>query len=778
MPPKGMCSRESLRWLNPRLQTHNLRMKYNSIFACLFVAAFGAISAIPAQAANLSWSDTAPTINNADIANYTGTTSDAGNILAGNDAGTYVAGGRGQQGQTFTTGSNANGYTLTSVTLKHVIYTAPDTTWYDLGVGWGAGNPLTVRIGQIATGTFTASVTETAVLDATFANGTVNNAGTGKFVTITLSTPITLAANTTYAFTLDSLGPFFEVDGVGTTDANYADGTAFTAPENVAIGAATTHTGDRVFHVNLDEVPAALTFMTQPQDFTGYVGDSFTLTAQAVGGNSPIDYQWEKSDNGINEWTDVDGAVSETLNFAFLNYSDRGYYRLVATNSNDNTTSEIAHIDLSYPVPEITTQPQSIAVYEGGELNLTVVASAIGIPEYQWYKGLSGDTSNPVAGGTSDMLTISNIQTSGAGDYWVRITDPAATADSLPAESTDSATANVQVLPPRAGKVVLIDFNSTVAPSGAATPADFTTAGVPELTAADPVSVSAPLPLDTPTTEVTLSGGVTVQFADDDAVGGCNGAFAVNNGSALLNDYVYLQSDREGDGPTTVTVSGITLDPGTTYTLYVFGSGDGAGQVSLFTPVNSNHITYRNTTTSSGQLAVTFTTAAEYANDPVVFTWARDASSFFAALNGLAIVPGALPAADYASWIDDYPGVGSLTGFNDDADGDGLDNGVENLLGSDPSAPNQGITVVTRNGNTITFQHPQSSSPASDVSAGYRWSTDLATFHDDGETAGGTTVAFTPAMDTPVVGTTTVTANISGTMPSKLFVVLGATKNP
>lgn len=58
---------------------------------------------------------------------------------------------------------------------------------------------------------------------------------------------------------------------------------------------------------------------------------------------------------------------------------------------------------------------------------------------------------------------------------------------------------------------------------------------------------------------------------------------------------------------------------------------------------------------------------------------------------------------------------------------------------------------------------------------GYVWSTDLATFHADGATVGGTTVAF--ATNT-VSGTTTVTATIAGTVPAKVFVALKAVKAP
>jgi hypothetical protein len=64
------------------------------------------------------------------------------------------------------------------------------------------------------------------------------------------------------------------------------------------------------------------------------------------------------------------------------------------------------------------------------------------------------------------------------------------------------------------------------------------------------------------------------------------------------------------------------------------------------------------------------------------------------------------------------------------------------------------------------------------VTAVYKWSTDLANFHASGATVGGSTVTIAPALNTPVAGTTTVTATVTGTQPSRLFLVLEATQSP
>ncbi len=145
-----------------------------------------------------------------------------------------------------------------------------------------------------------------------------------------------------------------------------------------------------------------------------------------------------------------------------------------------------------------------------------------------------------------------------------------------------------------------------------------------------------------------------------------------------------------------------------------------------------------------------------------------------------ALAPAAFlyttPVPTFASWIDGYPAVGSEDGFGDDPDDDGLPNGIENLLGTNPSSPNQGLRNIAKAGNTFTFQHPRNSTPVSDVAASYRWSLDLGTWNASGASHSGTTVSFSAVPDMPVAGTTTVTATITGSQPARLFVELGATR--
>ena len=126
----------------------------------------------------------------------------------------------------------------------------------------------------------------------------------------------------------------------------------------------------------------------------------------------------------------------------------------------------------------------------------------------------------------------------------------------------------------------------------------------------------------------------------------------------------------------------------------------------------------------------------------------------------------------FANWIGGFD-VGTQTGLDEDPDGDGIDNGVENFFGTDPDEFSQGLIAISSLGNTFTFAHPQGTL-ASDLTATYRWSTDLVTFHPAGPSPGGTSVAFSSATTT---GITTVTATVSGPPPRRLFVIVEVTQN-
>jgi hypothetical protein len=88
---------------------------------------------------------------------------------------------------------------------------------------------------------------------------------------------------------------------------------------------------------------------------------------------------------------------------------------------------------LPSPGVTITSQPQSVAVPAGTGVTLSVGATGTSLT-YQWYVGMSGDTTTPIGGATGASVSVTPSATT---PYWVRVNSCG------PADST-SATVTVQ----------------------------------------------------------------------------------------------------------------------------------------------------------------------------------------------------------------------------------------------------------------------------------------------------------------------------------------------
>jgi len=183
-----------------------------------------------AQAAVMSVSSLSPTVDNADIALVTGAA----------DGGEYIWSNQPGRGQTFTTGSNAAGYTLDAFSLHQ------STTTRD------SPSRLDVRVGSISGGVFSELWAETGYAPV--------NTST-PWITATLATSLVLNANTVYgvefeSYDLSDNSPTWTWDGFGVSrtgnGTNYSSGDSYTRGANGAAVAYLADTGsDRLFHVNL-----------------------------------------------------------------------------------------------------------------------------------------------------------------------------------------------------------------------------------------------------------------------------------------------------------------------------------------------------------------------------------------------------------------------------------------------------------------------------------------------------------------------------------------------
>ena len=219
-----------------------------------------------AHAGTVTYATTAPTATGSDvlISNLTGTTAGTGNVSGGDGHYTYVSFDQGAQGQFFTTGSNASGYTLNSISLQNVTY----GTYYQTS----APSTFNVRVTKPGVASALAVLgSETDPVTGSEANNFGDNhfnqgaPGTGNFITFNLAHPVTLAANTQYGFDVGSTVDFFETNGTNASTA-YGGGNAYTTGGGGVAGAsATNDSGARVFVADLtptSPVPEASTTLS------------------------------------------------------------------------------------------------------------------------------------------------------------------------------------------------------------------------------------------------------------------------------------------------------------------------------------------------------------------------------------------------------------------------------------------------------------------------------------------------------------------------------------
>jgi hypothetical protein len=148
---------------------------------------------------------------------------------------------------------------------------------------------------------------------------------------------------------------------------------------------------------------------------------------------------------------------------------------------------------------------------------------------------------------------------------------------------------------------------------------------------------------------------------------------------------------------------------------------------------------------------------------------------------GLQVVNTAAPGNAYADWISGFPGVGTATGFAADPDHDGIGNGLENYLGTNPSQAGAGLASLTTAGTTFKFRHFRSNHPATDVTAVYEWSADLTNWRASGQANGqgvtatlvDTVVTDAQAPDNDVVE---VTVTATAGSPARIFARIRATQ--
>lgn len=160
-----------------------------------------------------------------------------------------------------------------------------------------------------------------------------------------------------------------------------------------------------------------------PVPVTGAPGGSVTLSVTATG--TDLSYVWVR--NG----TAIPGGTSATLTLTNLAHADLGFYYVTVSNAGGRVTSPSVFVDVTFLVPRITAQPQSVTATVGEPATLSVTAIGGPMPTYQWRKD-----GNTIPGATAASLVFPSVTFADAGNYTVVATNTEGSATSTTATLT------------------------------------------------------------------------------------------------------------------------------------------------------------------------------------------------------------------------------------------------------------------------------------------------------------------------------------------------------
>ena len=164
-------------------------------------------------------------------------------------------------------------------------------------------------------------------------------------------------------------------------------------------------------------------FTSQPRAQTTLAGGTVTFSVAATGGTA-FTYQWRR--NGVA----ILGANSANFTVSGVTAADAGLYDVVVTSAVGPAVSSVAELTVvTTPLaPVITAQPSSRTIIAGSSTTLSVVASGVPAPGYQWRRNGSD-----LPGATGASYTINSAASGDSGTYQVVVTNGVGTVLSAPA---------------------------------------------------------------------------------------------------------------------------------------------------------------------------------------------------------------------------------------------------------------------------------------------------------------------------------------------------------
>jgi hypothetical protein len=169
---------------------------------------------------------------------------------------------------------------------------------------------------------------------------------------------------------------------------------------------------------------------------------------EALEFNSPITFSAGELPQGLSLTFDQnsvpapgDGTVTATLRVdgTVFPQTYRGL-QIIGTSPTGEVRIGLFSIDVSCTPPVIlglpTSQPQSAVITRGARTTLRVKPEGGGAFTYQWYRGHAPLTGSPIAGSNSASLEVGPVTQ--AEEYWVRVSNPCGSVNSMSATVTPS----------------------------------------------------------------------------------------------------------------------------------------------------------------------------------------------------------------------------------------------------------------------------------------------------------------------------------------------------
>jgi hypothetical protein len=181
---------------------------------------------------------------------------------------------------------------------------------------------------------------------------------------------------------------------------------------------------------------SCLPIISQQPQSTSIPSESSTNLTVAVGAGS-YSFQWYRGTSG--DTSNPVGTNSASFNTGALTSQTSFWVRVTRTDCDPDasTNSNTATVSICTPV-SISTEPQDATVVSGSGTTLSVTAAGSGTKTYQWYRGVSGSTTNKINGATNSSVSTGNLTST--TQYWVRVTNNCSGS-----KTADSRTATVTV---------------------------------------------------------------------------------------------------------------------------------------------------------------------------------------------------------------------------------------------------------------------------------------------------------------------------------------------